>query len=118
MERCLYTYNGSWAWACMGDGDPSIVLKELDVVKQRMNAIERFIKLKNDNLSEDSVVKQYVEKEIESSDGKPDSAILDVFIGEISCENLVQEQLQSRDMCIQSIANQFVLHPFESPNGK
>ncbi|GJX44800.1 phospholipase-like protein [Tanacetum coccineum] len=69
----------------VGDGDPSIVLKELAAVKQRMN---------------------------------PDSAISDVFIGEISCENLVQEQLQSRDMCIQSIGNQFVQHPLESPNGK
>ncbi|GJZ39252.1 phospholipase-like protein [Tanacetum coccineum] len=78
----------------VGDGDPSIVLKELAAVKQQMNAIERFIKSKNDNLSEDSVAKQSVEKEIESSDGKPDSAISD------------------------SIGNQFVQHPLESPNGK
>ncbi|GJW82334.1 phospholipase-like protein [Tanacetum coccineum] len=96
----------------------SIVLKELAAVKQRMNAIERFIKSRNDNLTEDSVAKQFVEKEIEYSDGKPDSAISDVFIGEISCENLLQEQLQSRDMCIQSTGNQFVQHPLESPNGK
>ncbi|GJS09162.1 transposase, MuDR, MULE transposase domain protein [Tanacetum coccineum] len=103
------------------DGDPSIVLKELVVVKQQMNAIERFIKSRNDNLLEDYVAKQSVEKEIESSDRKaisPDSAISDVFIGEITCENLVQEQLQSRDMCIQSIGNQFVQQPLESPNGK
>ncbi|GJR15590.1 phospholipase-like protein [Tanacetum coccineum] len=91
----------------------------LAAVKQRMNAIERFIKSRM-QLSEkkNRVAKQSVEKEIESSDGKPDSAISDVFIGEISCENLVQEQLQSRDMCIQSIGNQFVQHPLESPNGK
>ncbi|GJY46343.1 hypothetical protein Tco_0435406, partial [Tanacetum coccineum] len=105
----------------VGDGDPSIILKET-AVKQRINAIERFIKSRNDNMSGDSVAKQSVEKEIESSGGKPDSAILNVFIGEISCENLVQEQLQvqlqSRDMCIQSIGNQYVQHPLESPNGK
>ncbi|GJV39447.1 hypothetical protein Tco_1417887 [Tanacetum coccineum] len=53
----------------VGDGDPSIVLKELDVVKQRTNSIERFIKSRNDNLSEDSA----------------DSAISNVIIGEISC---------------------------------
>ncbi|GKB96650.1 hypothetical protein Tco_0982787 [Tanacetum coccineum] len=102
----------------VGDGDPSIVLKELAAVKQRMNAIELFIKSKNDNLSEDSVAKQYVEKEIESSDGKADSAISNVLIGEISCQNLFQEQLQSRDMCIQSITNKMVQHPLESPKGK
>ncbi|GJW86263.1 hypothetical protein Tco_0161603 [Tanacetum coccineum] len=89
----------------VGDGVPSIVLKELAVVKQRMNAIERFIKSRNDNLSEDSVAKQSVEKEIESSDGKAESAISNVL-------------LQSRDMCIQSITNQFVQHPLESPKGK
>ncbi|GKD43942.1 phospholipase-like protein [Tanacetum coccineum] len=93
-------------------------LKELAAVKQMMNAIERFIKSKNDNLSEDSVAKQTVEKEIKSSDGKADSAISNVLIGEISCQNLVQEQLQSRDMCIQSITNQIVQHPLESPKGK
>ncbi|GJY71805.1 phospholipase-like protein [Tanacetum coccineum] len=92
--------------------------QELAAVKKMMNAIERFIKSRNDNLTEDSVAKQSVEKEIESSDGKPDSAISDVFIGEISYENLLQEQLQSRDMCIQSTGNQFVQYPLESPNGK
>ncbi|GKA33981.1 transposase, MuDR, MULE transposase domain protein [Tanacetum coccineum] len=106
----------------VGDGDPSIVLKAPATVKQRINAIERFIKSRNDNMSEDSVAKQSVEKEIESSGGMPDSAISNVFIGEISCENLVQEQLQvqlqSCDMCIQSIGNQYVQHPLESPNGK
>nr|GEV32702.1 transposase, MuDR, MULE transposase domain protein [Tanacetum cinerariifolium] len=106
----------------VGDNDPSIVLKELAAVKQRMNAIERFIKSRNDNMSEDSVAKQSVKKETASSGGKPDSAISDVCIGEISCENLVQEQLQvqlqSRDMFIQSIGNQSVQHPLESPNGK
>ncbi|GKB77124.1 hypothetical protein Tco_0944019 [Tanacetum coccineum] len=102
----------------VGDGDPSIVLKELVAVKQRMNAIERFIKSRNDNLSEDSVAKQSVEKEIESSDGKADSAISNVLIGKIFCQNLVQEQLQSRDMCIQSITNKIVQHPLESPKGK
>ncbi|GKD39247.1 phospholipase-like protein [Tanacetum coccineum] len=102
----------------VGDGDPSIVLKELAAVKQRMNAIELFIKSRNDNLSEDSVAKQYVEKEIESSDGKADSAISNVLIGEISCQNLFQEQLQSRDMYIQSITNKMVQHPLESPKGK
>ncbi|GKB36613.1 transposase, MuDR, MULE transposase domain protein, partial [Tanacetum coccineum] len=79
----------------VGDGDPSIVLKELVVVKQRMNAIERFIKSKNDNLSEDSVAKQSVEKEIKSSDGKADSAISNVIIGEISCQNLRPESSYS-----------------------
>nr|GEV84739.1 phospholipase-like protein [Tanacetum cinerariifolium] len=34
----------------VGDGYPSIVLKELAAVKQRMNAIERFIKSKSDNV--------------------------------------------------------------------
>nr|GEW17336.1 phospholipase-like protein [Tanacetum cinerariifolium] len=87
------------------DGNPSIVLKELATVKQMMNDIERFVKSRNDNLLEDSVA-------------KPESAISDVFIGEISCENLVEKQLQSRDMCIQSIGNQFVQHPLESPNRK
>ncbi|GJV36425.1 hypothetical protein Tco_1408902 [Tanacetum coccineum] len=101
----------------LGDGDPSIVLKELDVVKQRINATEIFIKSRNDNLSEDSVAKQSVEKEIESSNGKADSAISNVLIGEISCQNLVQEHLQSRNMCIQSITNQIVQHPLESPKG-
>ncbi|GJS22328.1 transposase, MuDR, MULE transposase domain protein [Tanacetum coccineum] len=102
----------------VGDGDPSILLKEIAAVKQRMTAIERFIKSRNDNLSEDSVAKQSVEKEIEYSDGKPDSAISNVFIGETSCQNLVQEQLESRDMCIHSIGNQFVQRPLESPKGK
>ncbi|GKE68677.1 hypothetical protein Tco_1526749, partial [Tanacetum coccineum] len=88
----------------VGDGDPSIILKELAVVKQRMNAIELFIKSRN-NLLEDSVAKQYIEKEIEFSDGKADSAISNVLIGEISCQNLFQEQLQCRDMCIQSITD-------------
>ncbi|GJW35554.1 hypothetical protein Tco_0058474 [Tanacetum coccineum] len=69
----------------VGDGDPSIVLKELAAIKQMMNAIERFIKSRNDNLSEDSVAKQSVEKEIESSDGKgTESSISDVFHGELS----------------------------------
>nr|GEZ53968.1 hypothetical protein [Tanacetum cinerariifolium] len=81
-----------------GDGDPSIVLKELTAFKQMMNVIERFIKSRNDNLSEDSVAKQSVEKEIKSSDEKADSAISNVLIGEISCQNLVQEQIQSRNM--------------------
>nr|GEU35813.1 hypothetical protein [Tanacetum cinerariifolium] len=54
----------------VGDGDPSIVLKELAAVKQRLNAIERFIKSRNDNLSEDSLAKQSVEKEIKYSNGK------------------------------------------------
>nr|GEU33237.1 putative ribonuclease H-like domain-containing protein [Tanacetum cinerariifolium] len=51
---------------------------------------------------EDSVAKQSIKKEIESSDGK----------------NIVQKQLQSRDMCIQSITNQFVQHSLEYPKGK
>nr|GEU50070.1 hypothetical protein [Tanacetum cinerariifolium] len=73
-----------------------------------MNAIERFLKSINDKLSEDSLAKQSVEKEIKSSDGK-------MFL---SCHNLVQEKLQSRDMCIQSTDNQFVQHPLEYSNGK
>nr|GFC38934.1 hypothetical protein [Tanacetum cinerariifolium] len=89
------------------NGDPLIVLKELDAVKQMMNATERFIKSRNDNLSEDSVAKQSVEKEIKSSDGKEDNAISNVLIGEISCQNLVQEQLQSRDMMKSSISDVF-----------
>ncbi|GKC69028.1 hypothetical protein Tco_1114911 [Tanacetum coccineum] len=102
----------------VGDGDPSILLKEIAAVKQRMTAIERFIKSRNDNLSEDLVAKQSVEKEIEYFDRKPDSAISNVIIGETSCQNLVQEQLESRDMCIYSIGNQFVQRPLESPKGK
>ncbi|GKE35861.1 hypothetical protein Tco_1455183 [Tanacetum coccineum] len=47
-----------------------------------------------------------------------DSAISNVLISEISYQNLVQEQLQSRDMCIQSITNHIVQHPLESPKGK
>ncbi|GKA10069.1 hypothetical protein Tco_0689502 [Tanacetum coccineum] len=47
-----------------------------------------------------------------------DSTISNVIIGEIYCQNLVKEQLQSRNMCIQSITNQFVQHPLESPKGK
>nr|GEW45820.1 uncharacterized mitochondrial protein AtMg00810-like [Tanacetum cinerariifolium] len=70
------------------DGDPSIFLKELAAVKQRMNAIERFVKSRSDNMSEDSVAKQSVEKEIESFGGKviyqrPESSILDVLNGEL-----------------------------------
>nr|GEX12677.1 hypothetical protein [Tanacetum cinerariifolium] len=68
------------------------VYTKLAVVKQRMNAIERFIKSRNNNMSEDSVAKQSIKKVIESSGGKADNAISDVCIGEISCENLVQEQ--------------------------
>ncbi|GJW02302.1 hypothetical protein Tco_1561158 [Tanacetum coccineum] len=98
---------------------PLFTSEELLVaVKQRMNAIERFIKSRNYNLSEDSVAKQSVEKEIESSHEKADSAISNVLIGEISCQNLVQEQIQSRDMRIQSITNQIVQHLLESPKVK
>nr|GEV59713.1 hypothetical protein [Tanacetum cinerariifolium] len=86
----------------VGDGDPSTVLKELVVVKKMMNVIERFIKSRNDNILEDSVAKQSVEKEIESSGGKPigdqsvqhplkspnrkrpESSISDVLNGELS----------------------------------
>nr|GEZ21758.1 hypothetical protein [Tanacetum cinerariifolium] len=102
----------------VGDGDPLIILKELAAVKQRMNAIERFIKSKNDNLSEDSVANQSVKKEIKSSDGKANNVISNGLIGETSCQNLVKKQLQSRDICIQSITNQIVQHPLESPKGK
>nr|GEV48126.1 retrovirus-related Pol polyprotein from transposon TNT 1-94 [Tanacetum cinerariifolium] len=67
------------------DGDPLIFLKELVAVKQRMNAIERFIKSRSDNMSEDSVAKQSVEKEIESFGGKrPESSISGVLNGELS----------------------------------
>nr|GEV37474.1 phospholipase-like protein [Tanacetum cinerariifolium] len=52
-----------------------------------------------------------------SSDNEEDSAISNVLIGEISCQNLVQEQLQSRDMCIQSITSQIIQHPLESLKG-
>ncbi|GJW09295.1 transposase, MuDR, MULE transposase domain protein [Tanacetum coccineum] len=81
----------------VGDGDPSIVLKELDVVKQRTNSIERFIKSRNDNLSEDSA----------------DSAISNVLIGEISCQNLVKEQLQSRDMFVETSKNEALSEEFD-----
>ncbi|GJS96058.1 hypothetical protein Tco_0803026 [Tanacetum coccineum] len=60
----------------VGDGDPSIVLKELDVVKQRTNAIERFIKSRNDNLSEDSADS--------AISNRPESSYSDVFHGELS----------------------------------
>nr|GEW39395.1 hypothetical protein [Tanacetum cinerariifolium] len=86
----------------VGDDDPSIILKELDAIKQRMNATERFIKFRNDNLSEDLVAKQFVEKEVKSFDGKsignqfvqhplespngkrPESSVSDVLNGEVS----------------------------------
>ncbi|GKD60193.1 hypothetical protein Tco_1297702 [Tanacetum coccineum] len=73
----------------VGDGDPSIVLKELVVVKQRMDAIERFIKSKNDNFSEHSVAKQCVKKKL----------------------NLLMERPISN-------TNQFAQHPLESPKRK
>nr|GEX06650.1 hypothetical protein [Tanacetum cinerariifolium] len=77
-------------WLIRRDGDPSIVLKELVAVKQKMNAIERFIKSRNDNLSKDSMAKQSAEKEIESSNGKrPESLIPDVLNGQVSCEKYV-----------------------------
>ncbi|GJR94726.1 RNA-directed DNA polymerase, eukaryota, partial [Tanacetum coccineum] len=90
----------------VGDGDPSIVLKELAAVKQRMNAID-IHKIRLQLCQKIRWPKQYA-----------DSAISNVLIGEISCQNLVQEQLQSRDMCIQSITNKMVQHPLESPKGK
>nr|GEU78147.1 hypothetical protein [Tanacetum cinerariifolium] len=95
----------------VGDGDPLIFLKELTAVKQRMNTIERFIKSKSNNLSEDSVANNLLKKKL--------NLLMErCFIGEISCENLGQEQLQSHDMYIQSIGKQFVQHPLESPNEK
>ncbi|GJY45129.1 hypothetical protein Tco_0433342 [Tanacetum coccineum] len=60
----------------VGDGDPSIILKELAVVKQRTNAIERFIKSRNDNLSEDSADS--------AISNRPESSYSDVFHGELS----------------------------------
>ncbi|GKA90556.1 phospholipase-like protein [Tanacetum coccineum] len=56
----------------VGDGDSSIVLQELAAVKERIIAIERFIKSKNDSLLEDLVAKhkEFVHKENESGDGK------------------------------------------------
>nr|GEZ67537.1 putative reverse transcriptase domain-containing protein [Tanacetum cinerariifolium] len=99
----------------VGDGDPSIVLKELAAVKQMMNAIEIFIKSRNDNLSEDSMAKQSVEKEIESSDGKlitnqivqhplespkgkrTESSILHVFHGELSVGKTSKNEALSKE---------------------
>nr|GEU70003.1 phospholipase-like protein [Tanacetum cinerariifolium] len=61
------------------------VYTKLVAITQGMNAIERFIKSRSDNMSEDSVAKQSVEKEIESSGGKrPESSISDVLNGELS----------------------------------
>nr|GEU67269.1 transposase, MuDR, MULE transposase domain protein [Tanacetum cinerariifolium] len=65
-------------------GDQSIVLKELAAVKQRMNAIERFIKSKSDNMSEDLVAKQSVEKRLKLLVERPESSISDVLNGELS----------------------------------
>ncbi|GKG60858.1 hypothetical protein Tco_0614420, partial [Tanacetum coccineum] len=41
----------------VADVDPSIVLQQLAVVKERITGIETFIKYKNESVSEDSVVK-------------------------------------------------------------
>ncbi|GJS76670.1 hypothetical protein Tco_0726551 [Tanacetum coccineum] len=90
------------------DGDPSIVFKELAVVKERINTIERFIKSRNEDLLEDSVAKQFVQKEFKYVDGKPNSAIADVFIGELSCDKLGpniygRHSVKNDDMCEQFV---------------
>ncbi|GJZ26163.1 hypothetical protein Tco_0570416 [Tanacetum coccineum] len=135
----------------VGDGDPSFVVKELVVVKKRIFSIEKFIKSKNDDMSEDfvastisnvfigevscdklapniygdessknddicedSVANEFVQKELESGDGKlPESAILDVLNGEISCDKFTPniydgESLKNDDMSEDSVAKQFV----------
>ncbi|GKB94098.1 phospholipase-like protein [Tanacetum coccineum] len=88
------------------DQEPKELVAEYQSITTKMTTFQK-IRWQNNVL-----------KEIKSSDGKADSAISNVLIGEISCQNLVQEQLQSRDMCIQSNTNQFVQHPLESPKRK
>ncbi|GKE39814.1 hypothetical protein Tco_1463219 [Tanacetum coccineum] len=92
----------------IGDGDSSIVLQELAVVKERIIAIKRFIKSKNDSLSEDLVAKhkenesgdgkgaksvsnEFVLQQLQSRDGKlPESSFSDVLNGEVSCDKTVE----------------------------
>ncbi|GJU58453.1 retrotransposon protein, putative, ty1-copia subclass [Tanacetum coccineum] len=59
----------------VGDGDPSFVVKELAAVKKMIFAIEKFLKLQNDDMSEDFVFKQFVYKELESANGKNPKSI-------------------------------------------
>nr|GFB36618.1 hypothetical protein [Tanacetum cinerariifolium] len=42
----------------VGDCNPAFVVKELVAVKKRLSLIEKFIKLQNDDMSEDSVAKE------------------------------------------------------------
>nr|GEX96342.1 phospholipase-like protein [Tanacetum cinerariifolium] len=92
------------------DGDPSIVLKDFTAGKQRMNAIKRFIKSRNDNLSEDLVVKQSVEKEIESSDGKE----MSMYVNEVNVVNQNQP-LSSEKVVGQLTRNRFVRKALVEP---
>ncbi|GJS77492.1 hypothetical protein Tco_0727373 [Tanacetum coccineum] len=107
----------------VGDGDPSFVVKELAAVKKMIFSIEKFIKSKNDDMSEDSMAKQFVPKELESADGKPQSSISNVFIGEVSCDKFVPnlydgESSKNDDISEDLVAKQFVQKELESADGK
>ncbi|GKG34811.1 hypothetical protein Tco_0437507, partial [Tanacetum coccineum] len=56
----------------LADVDPSIVLQQLVAVKERIIAIETFLKYKNESVLEGSVSKhkEFVHKENESANGK------------------------------------------------
>ncbi|GJX94558.1 retrovirus-related pol polyprotein from transposon TNT 1-94 [Tanacetum coccineum] len=104
-------------------GDPSFVVKELIAVKKMIIAIEKIIKSKNDDMSEDSVAKQFVQKEVGSCDEKAQSAILDVFIGEVSCDKFVRniydgESSKNNDMCEDYVANESVHKEVKAGDGK
>ncbi|GJW26010.1 hypothetical protein Tco_0039821 [Tanacetum coccineum] len=91
----------------VADVDPSIVLQQLAVVKERIIGTETFIKYKNEFVPEDSVAKhkQFVHKENESADGKmAESAISCVLIGEV--------------FGAKSVSNEFVLQQLKSRDGK
>ncbi|GJW85178.1 transposase, MuDR, MULE transposase domain protein [Tanacetum coccineum] len=111
----------------LADADPSIVLLQLAAVKERITAIETFLKYKNESMSEDSMAKsaiscvligevsdaksvsnEYVLQQLQSRDGKlPESSLLDVLNGEFSCdinrpnehmsEEFVENELESCD---------------------
>nr|GEW72137.1 hypothetical protein [Tanacetum cinerariifolium] len=87
---------------------PMFIREELlAAVKERITAIETFLKYKNEFVSGDSVAmhKEFVHKENESVDGKmTESAISCVLIGEVSGAK--------------SVSNKFVLQQLQSRNGK
>ncbi|GJS27998.1 putative ribonuclease H-like domain-containing protein [Tanacetum coccineum] len=68
----------------VGDGNIAFVVKELENVKKRLFCIQKFLKLPNDVMSDD-----YVAKELESVDAKPQSVISEVLNREVSCDKFV-----------------------------